>query len=77
MKVALRYSEGIDQPIATPQWAMLFDLTSDPNELHNLVATKMDIAWMLGVALKLVADFARSVAVHPNIKTGAAFDGYH
>jgi hypothetical protein len=24
---------GIDQPIVTPQWPMLFDLASDPGEL--------------------------------------------
>ena len=35
VKVVLRYSDGIDQPIVTPQWQMLFDLASDPNELYN------------------------------------------
>ena len=46
MKAVLRYSEGIDQPIVTPQWPMLFDLASDPNELYNIMATKM--AWAGG-----------------------------
>jgi hypothetical protein len=33
MKAVLRYSEGMDQPIVTPQWPMLLDLASDPGEL--------------------------------------------
>ena len=53
IKVVLRYSEGIDQPIVTPQWPMLFDLASDPGELYNLMATKMDMGWMLGVSSNL------------------------
>jgi arylsulfatase len=76
VKVVLRYSEGIDQPIVTPQWPMLFDLASDPNELYNLMATKMDMGWMLGVALKFVAEFQQSVAEHRNVKTGEEFEGY-
>ena len=76
IKVVLRYSEGIDQPIVTPQWPMLFDLASDPNELYNLMATKMDMGWMLGVALKFVGDYQKSVAEYPNIKTGEEFEGY-
>jgi arylsulfatase len=48
IKAVLRYSEGMDQPIVTPQWPMLFDLASDSGELYNLLATKMDMGWMLG-----------------------------
>ena len=76
IKMVLRYSEGMEQPIVTPQWPMLFDLASDPNELYNLMATKMDMGWMLGVALKFVADYHQSVAEYPNIKTGEEFEGY-
>jgi hypothetical protein len=43
LKVILRYSEGMDQPIVTPQWPMLFDLGSDPGELYNVFADKMDM----------------------------------
>ena len=60
LKVILRYSEGMDQPIVTPQWPMLFDLGSDPGELYNVFADKMDMGWMLGVALKFVADYQRA-----------------
>ncbi len=63
MKVVLRYSEGTDQQIVTPQWPMLFDLASDPNELYNLMATKMDMGWMLGIALKFVGDYAKARGV--------------
>ena len=76
VKVVLRYSEGIDQPIVKPQWPMLFDLASDPNELYNLMATKMDMGWMMGVALKFVADYQKSITEYPNIKTGQDFPGY-
>ena len=69
LKVILRYSEGMERPIVTPQWPMVFDLASDPGELYNIFATKMDMGWMLGVALKFVADFQKSVAQYPNIKT--------
>jgi arylsulfatase len=76
LKVILRYSEGMDQPIVTPQWPMLFDLGSDPGELYNVFADKMDMGWMLGIALKFVADYEKSIAEYPNIKTGAEFTGY-
>ena len=76
IKAVLRYSEGMDQPIVTPQWPMLFDLASDSGELYNLLATKMDMGWMLGVALKFVADYQKSIAEYPNIKTGEEFKGY-
>ncbi len=76
IKTVLRYCEGIDQPIVTPSWPMLFDLASDPGELYNLFATKMDMGWMVGVALKFVVDYQKSIAQYPNIKTGAEFNGY-
>lgn len=31
---------------------------------------------MLGVALKFVADYQKSVVLYPNIKTGAELEGY-
>jgi hypothetical protein len=35
IKVVFRYSEGIDQPIVTPQLPMVFDLQSDPGKSIN------------------------------------------
>jgi hypothetical protein len=40
------------------------------------MATKMDMGWMLGVALKFVGDYHESIAQYPNIKTGEEFEGY-
>ncbi len=76
MKVVLRYCEGIDQPIVTPSWPMVFDLASDPGEQYNIMDTKLDMGWMVGVALKFVTDHQKSVAQYPNIKTGEEFEGY-
>jgi arylsulfatase A-like enzyme len=76
VKMVLRYSEAMDQPIVTPQWPMLFDLGSDPGELYNLFADKMDMGWMVGIALSFVAEFKKSVAEYPNIEPGQEFDGY-
>jgi hypothetical protein len=36
----------------------------------------MDMGWMLGVALKFVGDYQKSIAQYPNIKTGEEFEGY-
>ena len=46
IKVWLRYSEGDDKPIVTPQWPMVFDLGSDPGERYNLFNTALtDYYW--------------------------------
>jgi arylsulfatase len=74
--MVLRYCEGMDQPIVAPSWPMLFDLASDPGELYNIMETKLDMGWMVGVALKFVVDYQKSIAQYPNIKTGAEFEGY-
>jgi arylsulfatase A-like enzyme len=76
IKVVFRYSEGIDQPIVTPQFPMVYDLESDPGEQVNLLANKMDMGWMYAPALHHIAEFKRSIEQYPNIEPGAAFDGY-
>ena len=40
-----------------------------------LMVYKMDMTWMLGPALKSVAERQKSVAAFPNIKTGEEFAG--
>jgi hypothetical protein len=40
------------------------------------MATKMDMGWMLGVALGFVAEYQTSIAAYPNIKAGEEFEGY-
>ena len=76
IKVWLRYSEGDDKPIVTPQWPMVFDLGSDPGERYNLFNSKMDMGWMFGVIWKFVVEYEKSVAQYPNIKPGEEFQGY-
>ena len=76
IKIWLRYAEGFDKPIVKPQFPLFFDLGSDPGENDNMFNDKMDMGWMLGVALKFVADYHKSVAQYPNIKTGEEFEGY-
>ena len=76
IKAVLQYCEGMYQPILRPSWPMLFDLASDPGELYNLMETKLDMGWMVGVALKFVGDYQKSIAEYPNIKTGVEFEGY-
>lgn len=45
-------------------------------DVDNLIATKMDMGWIVGVALKFVGDYHKSIAHHPDIATGAEFTGY-
>ena len=76
IKVVFRYSEGIDQPIVTPQLPLVFDLESDPGEQINLLSAKLDMGWMFAPALHHVAEFKQSVEQFPNIAPGAEFNGY-
>ena len=76
VKVILRYADSFETPIETPYWPLVYDLTSDPHEDHNLMVYKLDMTWMLGAALKFVADYQKSVAEYPNIKPGEDFTGY-
>jgi hypothetical protein len=55
---------------------MVSDLGSDQDELYNVFADRMDMGWMLGIALKFVADYQKSIAEYPDIKTGEEFEGY-
>ena len=76
IKVWLRYSEGFDKPIVTPQFPMVFDLGSDPGERYNLFLDKMDIGWMMEIVFPFMAEYGTSVAKYPNIKPGEEFAGY-
>jgi hypothetical protein len=76
VKVRLRYSEGFDKPILTPQFPLFYDLGSDPGELNNLWNDKMDMGWELGVITPPVAAYQQSIVEYPNIKPGEEFTGY-
>jgi hypothetical protein len=77
IKVWLRYSEGFDKPIVTPQFPMVYDLGSDPGERNNLFSDKMDIGWMMEIVFPYIAAYERSVGQYPNIKPGQEFTGLY
>jgi hypothetical protein len=76
IKIWLRYTEGIDKPIVKPQFPMVFDLGSDPGEQYNLVMDKLDLGWMIGIAMQAVSEYEKSIAEYPNIKPGEQFTEY-
>jgi arylsulfatase len=76
IKLWLRYSEGVEKPIVTPQIPMVYDLGSDPGERNSLFGAKMDIGWMYEMILPFVYEYEKSVAKYPNIKPGEEFTGY-
>jgi arylsulfatase len=76
VKVIFRYADSFSKPIEKPYWPLVYDLSSDPHEDHNIMADKMDMTWMLGPAAKFVADYEQSLAKFPNIKPGEDFKGY-
>jgi arylsulfatase len=76
IKIWLRYSEGIEKPIVTPQFPLIFDLGSDPGEKNALFADRMDNGWMFEMILPFIAEHQRSIAQYPNIKPGEEFIGY-
>ncbi len=76
IKVWLRYSKGIEDPIVTPQVPMIFDLGSDPAERNNLFSDRMDVGWMYFLILPYVAEWEKSIAQYPNIKPGEKFQGF-
>jgi arylsulfatase A-like enzyme len=75
-KIIFRYSEGIDKPIVTSQLPQAYDLSSDPAELWNIIAFKMDNRWMIGPALNIFTEYKKSLKKYPNIKPGEDFKGY-
>jgi hypothetical protein len=55
---------------------MFFDLGSDPGEHYNLFSDRMDMGWMIAIAMRAVGDYEKSIAQYPNIKPGEEFTGY-
>jgi hypothetical protein len=76
IKIWLRYVEGFDKPIVKPQIPIIFDLSSDPGERHNLFNDKLDMGWELGVVAAPLGDYEASLAEFSNIKPGEEFEGY-
>jgi len=76
IKTILRYWEGIDKNVVKPIMPLVYDLSSDPGEVYNLMSTKLDMGWMMLPAFHLIDEYQQSVAQYPNIPTGADFTGY-
>ena len=76
IKAIFRYAKGIEDPIVTPYFPMMYDLSSDPHEDANLWQTNMDMGWMFKPVSEIVGKFQKSVAQYPNIKPGEEFNGY-
>ena len=80
-KVIFRYTENtprpaMEQAYVKPQFPMCYDLSSDPHEDNNLFYSDLTNTWMLWPALKLVAEYERSVKEYRNIGVGEDFKGY-
>ncbi|CAG7618574.1 arylsulfatase [Rhodococcus opacus] len=78
-KMILRYTEdlpAIQSGFVTPQFPMMYDLSSDPHEDMNLWWTNLTNAWMFSPFLGLIGEYEKSVKEYPNIKVGEEFDGY-
>jgi len=75
-KVIFRKSDSINHPITSVQMPIVHDLLNDPGERWNLWEQTMDMGWVLEPVLKEIAQFRRTVAQHPNVKTGEDFKGY-
>jgi arylsulfatase len=75
-KTVLRYSEGADKPIVTPQFPMTFDLSSDPHEDWNLFNSEMTEGWTFAPTVKTILQYEASLKKYPNIKVGEDFVGY-
>jgi arylsulfatase A-like enzyme len=76
-KIVFRYSEGLERPIVTPQFPMVYDLISDPHEDFNLFSCDMTtVGWLLVPAFRAIGEYQQSIGKYPNIKTGDDFKGY-
>jgi len=77
MKVVFRYSNGMSEPIVTPQWPLVFDLKNDPHEDWNIMDRKLDMFWLFRPVYKCINDLQESMKRYRNVKPGEEFAGYH
>jgi arylsulfatase len=77
-KTIFRYTENpaIEKPYIAPQFAMFYDLTSDPHEDNNLFSSDLTCGWLMAPNFKLIGEYQRSLKEYPNIKVGEDFQGY-
>ena len=67
---------SFELPYITPQFPMMFDLSSDPHEDNDLTYTNFTNMWILGPDFKIIGAYERSVKQFPNIRPGEDFKGY-
>ena len=80
-KTVFRYTTNsptpaLQNPYVKPQIPMVYDLSSDPHEDHNLFYTDLTNGWMLAPDFKVIIEYERSIREYPNIKVGEDFTGY-
>lgn len=75
-KAIFRYAKALEDPIVTPQFPMMYDLTSDPGERWNLFATKLDNSWIMWPLGREIGKYEMSVKKYRNINPGEGFEGY-
>jgi arylsulfatase len=80
-KAVFRYTDdsprpAIESPYITPQFPMMYDLSSDPHEDNNLWYTDLTNGWMFGPFYQIIGEYQRSIKEYPNIKVGEDFKGY-
>jgi arylsulfatase len=76
IKVWWRFCEGMEHPFLAYSFPQFYDLGSDPSELYPLFQDKLDCGWELGIILKLMEEYEKSIEAMPNIKPGSEFKGY-
>jgi arylsulfatase A-like enzyme len=77
-KTIFRYTvnPAVENPYIKPQFPMIYDLSSDPHEDNNLLASALTVGWIVAPDLKIIGQYERSLAQFPNIKVGEDFTGY-
>lgn len=75
-KVVFRYSEGMDKPIVTPQWPLVFDLLNDPHEDWNIMDSKLDMFWVFQPVYGILSQLNASREKFRDLAPGEEFAGY-
>jgi arylsulfatase A-like enzyme len=77
-KTIFRYTvnPAVENPYIKPQFPMIYDLSSDPHEDNNLLASALTVGWIVAPDLKIIGQYERSLSKYPNIKVGEDFTGY-
>ena len=82
-KTVIRYTDNnapaspaIQSGYIKAQFPMMYDLSKDRHEDHNLFYTEMTNGWVMAPMAKLMEAYEASIKKYPNIKPGVEFKGY-